>query len=177
MARVKDCIEFENVKSSFGKGNGLPTTAAPVGKPKFQCSMDVTTSYVRFTGLYIAENWKIVPSLKTTQPQNVQHGCLLRRSTMYNAYKNTLVLSCCVYFQLFRVLSSMWEGCSIFAKTRSYPLRIVYPQWKMLVVHVSTPLKFLSCFMLVLGGIFSSTDFSHTYLPHDKLSEQIRTSW
>jgi len=51
MALVRDCIEFGNVKSSFGKGNGLQATAAPVGKPRFEGRMDVTTSYVRFQGV------------------------------------------------------------------------------------------------------------------------------
>ena len=37
-----------------------------------------------------------------------------------------------------------------------------YPQWKMLVVHVSTPPKILSDFMLVLGGHF----LQHRILPH-----------
>ena len=46
-----------------------------------------------------------------------------------------------------------------------------YPEWKMFVVGASTPLKFLSDFVLALGGIFSSTEFSLTSLPHDKLSE------
>lgn len=66
MALVRDCIKFGNVKSSFWKANGLQATAAPVGKPKFECRIDVTTSYVRFKGLHIAENWKIVRSLKRT---------------------------------------------------------------------------------------------------------------
>ena len=137
--------------SSFGKGNGLQTTAAPFGKPKFEGRMDVTTSYVRFQG--VAHSWKLEDCAPPWK------GCLWRRAAMYNAYKNTWVLPCGVYFQLFRVLSSVWKRCSILRRQEAKSNTIL--SGKCLLYVWALPWSF-SGFMLVSGGHF----LQHRILPH-----------